>query len=300
MREQEEDTLVYAPAQSFADTFFVPADGSAALTFGAATHVGHVRARNEDQFAVLRLRRAVELLLSSLDPQELQVPETSSYSLVVADGMGGMKSGDYASRLALQTMLELTGQASSWVMRFRDLDAHQIQQRAEAYVKRIHTTLQEHSHADASLRDMGTTWTSAHLCGLHAVIVHLGDSRAYLMRGGQLEQVTRDQTMAQDLIDAGMEPNSVKKFGHVLTNSFGGGSDSASATVLTLELQTGDQLLLCTDGLTDMVADAEIAAECSQGRDPQATCDVLVQRALTNGGKDNVTVVLAQVDSPAD
>ncbi len=175
-----------------------------------------------------------------------------------------------------------------------------IQQRAQAYIQRMHAALQEESRSDPAKRDMGTTWTSAHLLGSHAVIVHLGDSRAYLFRNGKLTQVTRDQTMAQDLIDVGLEADSVKKFGHVLTNSLGGGNDSASAAVHQLDLEPGDQLLLCTDGLTDMVSDADIAVELASDRTPQAVCDALVERALSQGGKDNVTLVLAVLGPNAD
>ncbi len=293
MSDPREDTLVYPPAQGFADSFFAPPEPSVPVTFGAASHVGHVRSQNEDHYAVVRLRRTTEIVLASLSPEELAVPETSTHVMVVADGMGGMKSGELASRLALQTMLDLAGQATSWVMKLTDQDAQQIEQRVEAYVQRIHATLQEHGQSDPAKEDMGTTWTSAHLLGRSAVIVHLGDSRAYQFHEGQLRQITRDETMAQSFIDAGMDPDSVKKFGHILLNSFGGGEQTAVAKIHLLEFRTGDQLLLCSDGLTDMVSDEEIAAELRRHAAPQAACDALVSRALAHGGKDNVTVVLA-------
>jgi protein phosphatase len=295
MNDPNEDTLVYSPAQRFADTFFVPTEAGTPVAFGAATHVGHVRSQNEDHFAVIRNYRGAEPLLASLPGEDLAIPEMRSYSMVVVDGMGGMNSGELASRLALRTMVDLAGQASSWVMQLADVDAQQIHQRVAAYVQRIHATLQEYGRTDPSTENMGTTWTSAHLLGNQAVIAHLGDSRAYLLRGGVLTQITRDDTMAQALIDTGMEPQSVSKFNHILINSFGGGNDTASATIHDLEVHVGDQLLLCTDGLTDMVPDDDIASALRQSSNPQSKCDALVRRALENGGKDNVTAVLAVV-----
>jgi protein phosphatase len=220
--------------------------------------------------------------------------------MAVVDGMGGMKSGEMASRLALQTMVELSSQATSWVMKFTDLNAQQIEQSVGAYVKRIHAALQEHGQANPEMHNMGTTCTSAHLLGRHAVVVHLGDSRDYRYRGGKLSQVTRDATMAQSLIDAGMDPDSVSKFNHVLVNSFVGENENAVGTIHRLDFDPLVSLLLCTDGLTDMVSDDDIARELGRHSTPQATCDALVKLALANGGKDNVTVVLATAGHNAD
>jgi protein phosphatase len=298
--DPNEDTAVYPVMPEFADAFFAPRPSAVPFAFGAASHVGNVRSQNEDRFAVFRLRRALELIRSSLATEDLSVPDTHSYAMVAVDGMGGMKSGEMASRLALQTMVELSSQATSWVMKFTDLNAQQIEQRVGAYVKRIHAALQQHGQANPEMHNMGTTWTSAHLLGRHAVVVHLGDSRAYRYRDGKLSQVTRDETMAQGLIDAGMDPDSVSKFNHVLVNSFGGGNENAVATIHSLDFDPDDSLLLCTDGLTDMVAADDIAKELGRHSTPQAACDALVELALANGGKDNVTVVLAMAGPNAD
>jgi protein phosphatase len=287
------ETSVYSLGQEFGDSFFAGPQPEIPIAFGGATHVGNVRTHNEDHFAVLRLRRSADLLHGSLPPDELTIPDTYSYVMVVADGMGGMKSGEVASRMALQTMLELAGQATSWVMRLTDPDAQQIEQRVNAYVERVHEALTEHGRQHPDDADMGTTWTSIHLLGPQAVIVHLGDSRACLYRGGELTRLTRDQTMAQSLIDGGLAPASVRKFRHVLLNSLGGGHEDARASLHLLDLAPGDRLLLCSDGLSDMLLDAEIAAELAANSDPQSTCRALIRRALDNGGKDNITVVLA-------
>ena len=179
-------------------------------------------------------------------------------------------------------------------MRLTNLDAQQIEQRVQAYLQRIHAAIHTKGRMNPALENMGTTWTSAHILARDAVFVHLGDSRAYLLRHGDLFRITRDETMAQRLIDAGMEPESVKKFKHILLNSIGGGNERVRANIHHLKLEPSDQILLCSDGLTDMVPDAEIALELGRGATPQATCDTLIQRALENGGRDNVTVVVAR------
>ena len=297
MNDPLADTSVLPEGHEFGETFFAAPQPGVSVTCGAATHTGRVRSRNEDHYAVIRRRRTLELLQSSLDPAQLPTTNAIAHGIVVADGMGGMKSGELASRMALQTMLELAGQATSWVMKLTDPDAQQIEDRVNAFAQRIHATLRHEGDSDPAKTDMGTTWTSAHLMGYDAVIAHLGDSRAYLFRDGQLRQITRDQTMAQVLIDGGLPEETVSKFRHIVLNSFGGGIEKAEATIHHLELQPDDRLLLCTDGLPDMVHDEDIAAELRSHADPQSACDALIEQALTNGGKDNVTVVIASLSS---
>jgi protein phosphatase len=162
-----------------------------------------------------------------------------------------------------------------------------------AYVRAIQATLRDYMMAHPPLAGMGTTWTSAHLMGPHALVVHVGDSRAYLLHDSDLRQITHDETMAQALIDSGMDPEGVKKFRNILLNSFGGDKDDLTAQIYHIELEVGDRLLLCTDGLTDMVNDKDIATVLQETLAPQATCDALVARALDHGGKDNITAIVA-------
>jgi protein phosphatase len=295
---EDTDTVSCAPVEQFTGTFFARPQGAFGIAFAAASHVGLVRSRNEDHYAVVRFRRAAEIMLASLERDDLAVADTYSYAMVVADGMGGMRAGELASRLALQTMLELAGQATSWVMKITDLNAQQVKERIEAYVQRIHLALYEHGRADPATAEMGTTWTSAHFLGSDAVIVHLGDSRAYRFRDGELQQFTHDETLAQSFIDAGMKADDVKRYGHILLNSFGGKKLEVRAQIHHLQFAPGEQLLLCSDGLTDMVSDEKIASELSKPCAPQSACDALVECALANGGKDNVTVVLASAQKP--
>jgi PPM family protein phosphatase len=239
-----QDTAVYHSGHEFADAFFSTERASGPIVFGAASHVGKVRSRNEDHYAVFKRQRTHRVLLSSLPPDDLAISDAHTYAMVVADGMGGMKSGELASRLALQTMVELAGQATSWVMKFTSLDAQQLEQRVDAYISRMHAVLHEHGELDPATKDMGTTWTSAHFIDGHVMIVHLGDSRAYMFRQNRLRQITRDETMAQTLIDGGVDPDSVQKFRHILINSLGAGNEEAHGDAIGTAARRSDSAVL--------------------------------------------------------
>jgi PPM family protein phosphatase len=293
-----EDTADFVTGQRFSDAFFARSPPPFSFAFGAATHPGHVRPNNEDHYAVVKRRRTSELLLTNLDPQDVTLADDSAYALIVADGMGGARFGEFASRLALQRMFEMMHHATSWVMKYTNQEVLQIRERVDAYVQEIQATLRDYIDADPSLAGMGTTWTSAHLLPPHALVVHIGDSRAYLLHDGQLRQVTHDETMAQAFIDTGMNPADVRRFRHILINSLGGEKDRVDAQIHHFEMALGDRLLLCTDGLTEMVADKEIVNVLEQTPVAQDACERLIALALDNGGKDNVTALLAVANAP--
>ena len=138
-----------------------------------------------------------------------------------------------------------------------------------------------------------------YVVGWHALVAQVGDSRAYLWRQGTLKQVTRDQTLAQVLIDSGVPPAETSRVRHILTNSLGGKENLIIPDVGHFPLQDGDRLLLCTDGLTDEISATDMTELLSRRSSPQATCDALVQLALNRGGKDNITVVMAEFTAPS-
>jgi serine/threonine protein phosphatase PrpC len=294
----QHDTAEFIPGVQFSDEFFERQPQPLAFEFGAASHRGHVRTNNEDHYAVVRRHRTSELVLTNLEPQGVTLADDSSFAIIVADGMGGARFGEFASRLALHRMFEVAQQATSWVMKFTSKEALQIRERVDAYVQAIQATMRDSIAADPQLSGMGTTWTSAHLMPPHALVVHIGDSRAYLLHSGELRQITHDETMAQAFIDTGLDPDSVKRFRHILLNSLGGERDKVTAQIHHVHLAAGDRLVLCTDGLTNMVADEEIAKILQQISAPQAACDQLIALALDNGGRDNITVIVAAASGP--
>ena len=266
----------------------------ALIDFGADSHVGLVRKNNEDHFAVVRRFRTREVLLTNV-PRELLEPSTEeAYAYVVADGVGGAACGELASQLALTTAWGLAPRERSWPMRADATNISEVQERMQTIVDFISEAFQRHAAADKRLSGMGTTLTVVYSIGSDAFIGHLGDSRAYLIRDGEIGQLTRDDTLAQMLIESGASPFKVARTSHILTNCLSTDGTPATATTLHIGLRSGDALLLCSDGLSDRVADVEIAELVDVDEPAQVTVGKLIQKALDRGGNDNVTVVLAK------
>jgi protein phosphatase len=294
----DETRHVDALEETLGEEYFAERRTVLRVEFAAASHRGRMRSNNEDQYVVIRRRRHSQVVATSLPATALPELEEESYLLVVADGMGGAAFGEVASELALRTAWQLAGRETSWTLQLNDREAQQIMKKSDAYVQRIHQALREHADARPELAGMGTTLTGVYLLGGEAFVVHVGDSRAYLLRGGELRQLTRDHTLAQDLVDAGVDAARTHAFKHVLTNCLGGDSSEVTTEVHRLPLEHADWLLLCSDGLTDMVGDEEIRELLLQAGPAEQICQALIDRALEHGGRDNVTVVLARVTVP--
>jgi protein phosphatase len=271
----------------------------ATLAYGALSHQGLVRSNNEDHYLVARLSRQADVLLTNLPasyaPRRF---EQSAYALAVADGMGGAAAGEVASALALSLGASLTLDASRWQLDLDDKAAGRLKERVSEFFRLIDRALTERASREPGLAGMGTTLTVAYVVGLEAMVFHIGDSRAYLWRRGALTQLTRDETLAQALADSGeitADAVATHPMRHVLMRAMGVGTGEASATIYPVRLERGDWLLLCSDGLTDQVKDGAIADVIAQATGPDSACQALVEAALTAGGHDNVTVVLAQL-----
>ena len=268
------------------------------VDLGAVSHQGHVRENNEDSYLVIRFGRSLENLLTNIDPDLLdQSYFMNGYGLLVADGMGGMAGGEVASRLALTKLTELIVDTSDWTLALkRQQDVTNVLERMTERFLEIDDILRKEARSDQTLRGMGTTLTVAGAIGTDLIIGHVGDSRAYLLRGDSFEQLTTDHTLAQALIDAGVasrdDPAS-RSMRHVLTAAMGSLGEQAHPQVQRLKLSAGDRLLLCTDGLTEAVEDETIAQVLRESTSSQAACQALVDLALGSGGADNITVVLA-------
>jgi PPM family protein phosphatase len=274
------------------------ASPAAQVDLAALSHPGKVRPNNEDHFLVVRFHRALQTLLTNL-PEGL-VPlraEEAGYGLVVADGLGGMAAGEVASRSAIGTLINLALATPDWVLTGGGPEVERVMRRMAERYRRVDAALREQAAADPGLAGMGTTMTLACSLGADLVLAHVGGSRAYLLRGGTLHPLTRDHTLVQELVDRGVvrpEQAARHPFRHVLTRALGGAGGEIDAEVQRVALADGDQLLLCTDGLTDMVDPAAIGATLRGAASSNDACQALVELALQEGGKDNVTVVLAR------
>jgi protein phosphatase len=268
------------------------------VTVGALTDAGHVRANNEDHFVVGRLCRNADVLMTNLPAG--YVPgrfEQCAYAMAVADGMGGAAAGEVASALALSLGTSLTLDASRWHLELDQAASSRLAERVKEFFGIIDHALTERARSDPGLTGMGTTLTVAYAVGLDALVFHIGDSRAYLWRAGTLTQLTRDETLAQAMADAGEIPAesvATHPMRHVLTRAMGAGTGRAEAAVHQVRLEPGDRLVLCTDGLTDMIDDGRFADILGRHDDPQQACAALVAAALDAGGRDNVTAIVAR------
>ena len=272
------------------------------IDVSALSHPGRVRANNEDQFFVTRLARSLETMLSSLPPGD--VPDRAdevNYVMVVADGMGGHAAGEVASRMAISALVTLALDIPDWFFKMDEEGAHEIERRARRIVQQISSMVVERGREDAALRGMGSTLTAVRSYGRDLLIVHVGDSRAYLFRGGRLHRLTKDHTYAQMLVDNGqLLACDIASSGvsHILTNAIGGSTEKVEVDVDLLRLEDGDRLLLCSDGLTDLVDDDEITKTLAGTQASGDACARLMQLALDGGGRDNITVIVAGYTLP--
>jgi protein phosphatase len=272
------------------------------VELGALSHQGRVRSNNEDHYLIARLSRSFESLLTNVP--DTDVPkrvQESGYGILVADGMGGMAAGEVASRLAIQTLVQIVLEVPNWILLVDALSAPQLTARVSEYFQEVDSEVSKHQVIDPSLAGMGTTMTLAYSLGAEAFIGHVGDSRAYLFREGNTQQLTQDHTHVQRLISAGAisrQEAATHRLRGVLTQAIGGQSGQLRVEVHRLQLREGDRLLLCTDGLTDMVPESSIGEALARSASAQQICQHLVDLALEAGGRDNVSVCLAHYGTP--
>jgi protein phosphatase len=263
--------------------------------------VGHVRTNNEDHFLVARATRALETMLTSLPTGDVpQRADEVNYVMVVADGMGGHAAGEVASRLAISALVDLALDIPDWIFWVDEDHAPEMERRAREVVQEVGSILIERGRQDAALRGMGSTLTAARCYGRDLLVVHVGDSRAYLLRGGRLERLTKDHTYAQMLVDGGqLSPGDVALSGcrHILINALGGSAKHVDVDVDLLRVEDGDRLLLCSDGLTDCVTDDTLTTTLGSALPSSEVCQRLLQLALDGGGRDNITAIVATFGS---
>jgi serine/threonine protein phosphatase PrpC len=302
MTKETDTKKFYRVSSVIQDKEFGVLSSTVKVEFGGLSHAGKVRPINEDHYLITRLGRDQETLLTNLPagdvPQHFQ---EWGYALAVADGMGGAARGEVASRLALSTLAHLGLQFGKWNLRINEEIAREVTARAERFYQRVGEAVIEEGRADPSLAGMGTTLTGVYSAGNDLFVASVGDSRVYLFRRGRLLQLTRDQTYSQLLADMGQIPQhqvSTHHLRHILTDAIGVGAGEVNVKVRHLSLLNEDRLLLCTDGLTEMVDEEEIAGVLMRDERAQDACQTLVDLALEHGGIDNVTVLMANYEIP--
>ena len=261
------------------------------------TNVGRVRHVNQDHFLVASLHKTMRIWDSSLpDPdQERLRSEPHGGLALVADGVGGGAAGEEASEATLATVTEYVTHTMDCFRHFDSSKEESFLAQLRAAVRRCHEAVCTKGAADPSYRGMATTLTMVYTLWPNAFVVQVGDSRCYQLRDGVLRLLTKDQTVAQKLYDEGVfttQEVDESPLGHVLYSAIGG--PEATPVTTRFDLRWGDVLLLCTDGLTKHVSDAEISDTLVASSAASDACRELVSTALDRGGTDNVTVVVVR------
>jgi serine/threonine protein phosphatase PrpC len=286
------EPAVVAPAGASGGVASGIAGGEVRLQLFGRTDVGQIREHNEDNFLVADLTRKSR---SMLEADRAFAIGPGGTILGVCDGMGGAAAGEVASQLAVDIIFEKMSAAGA--PRNRDEFACRLVQAVEAAGLRIFTE----AKVDRARRGMGTTATIAGLIDDHLFFAQVGDSRGYVLRGDKLVQVTRDQSLVNQLIEAGqLTEAEAETFEHnnIILQALGT-ADTVQVDLTYVVLRQGDTLMLCSDGLSGMVRFDEIRDVLMSTPDPLEACRILTERANQAGGHDTITVIVSKFDGQA-
>jgi protein phosphatase len=251
------------------------------------TDVGLVREHNEDNFLIADLTAGNRSIMPEVRTHN--VGELGTL-FVVCDGMGGAAAGEVASRIGVDTIHEMMqqGQDAS--------DPGRLARWLEEAIREAGTRIYTAARLNRGQRGMGTTVTAAVLAGPRLVLGQVGDSRAHVIRRGRLVQVTKDQSLVQQLIDAKqLTEEEAKNFdrSNIILQALGT-TEEVHVDVTSVLLRRGDALVMCSDGLSGPVAADEILRIVNENDEPMEACRLLTEKACENGGDDNITVIVAR------
>lgn len=259
---------------------------------------GQKRDSNEDCFAIAELARTLQIHHTNLSQSRTSHSYHRGYVFLIADGVGGSQAGEIASGLSVTTIEDFL---LNTLRRFSNLQVSEEQGALRALQDAL-------CHADSRIFEetvkhpewegMGTTLTMAFAVNWRLFVAHAGDSRCYLYSSGKLQQLTQDHTVIAELARSGMisaEKAVGHPWRHFVTNIVGGTKRGVQVELHSLDLHSNDVLLLCSDGLTEMVPEELITAVLHQEHDPQRACERLIAEANRRGGNDNITVIVARV-----
>lgn len=261
----------------------------------AVSHTGKVRKENQDRFLLATINKRVELVASNMEEAERlpQGDQRLAYLAMIADGVGGGTGGSAASSATVETIMQYVND-SLMVFYSAKADEAGFTELLQSAAMRAHEAVRQRRAEHGVTGTMATTLTL--YFGIWPVyyLLQLGDSRYYLWRDGKLRQVTRDQTMAQDLVDEGVLTRAAAAktpMASVLSSAIG--ADTTNPVVTRLHGDWGNVHLMCSDGLTRHVSDERIAQILGSMRSAKVAGEQLLQEALDGGGSDNITIILA-------
>lgn len=280
-----------------------PLSSTVRVEFGARSVRGGSHDVNEDHYLIVQLMRQQDTIETSLPTTHSRRFDEYGYAMVVADGVGETGTGEVASRIAVETLAALAVHFGKWNLRVDDRIAQEIMERAERFYRDVDGTVSQLGFGHPRPQ---TTLTAAFSAGTDMFFAHVGHSRAYLLREGELMRLTRDHTLQEHagravpgrpLVQVDVFPRDLT---HILTNTIG--MHSLIGPTIDLErfkLLDDDVVLVCTNGLTDMVDDAAIADLLASAQPPSAQADALAALAMAQGGDDDVTALVAHYHVPS-
>jgi protein phosphatase len=275
--------------------------GRRSIETASMSRQGLARAQNDDQFLVADLERSLLVRDCGFDPfDDARLTDaTQGHVLMVADGVGGTRGGSVASEITVDTMAVYAFALMPWVLSAMQIEPEYLERGLEAAVRHAQRRMRDVADQRGIDPRLATTLTMAYIAWPHMHLVHVGDSRAYLSRGDDLRRLSNDHTLAQALIERGLADVNRKdiesRWGHVLANAVGGSSDELYVELRGVQLQPGDRVLLCTDGLTAYLDDEELAERLADPRPVENLVAEMVDVAFERGGHDDVTVILARM-----
>jgi PPM family protein phosphatase len=260
------------------------------------TDKGKVRPNNEDHFLVVEVHRSVDMLAGSLSKELLnnRIGTSSAYLLAVADGVGGGPDGDVASERTSAAVLSYVGSTALCFQGLSTDAEHELLATLEDTVRAVHNDLLAEV-GSPNVKSPATTLTLVLLVWPRAYLIHVGDSRAYVRRRGLVQSLTRDQTFGEYMVSAGAwSEDQAMKFRTAETLASAIGGSELTPTVGLIDLEPGDSLMLCSDGLTKHVSEERIVEVLAMPTDSKQMAETLVADALAGGGTDNVSVIVAR------
>lgn len=261
---------------------------------------GRVRPSNEDRFLIVDVPRTPNVHQRGLPPSDVHDSNPPGHLFLVADGMGGHPAGEVASGLAVEAVEEFLLKSSRLSSLQAEEEQSTLMELEEAF-QHANARIFEETVKHQEWRSMGTTLTMAFVADWALFVAHAGHSRCYLLTRGELCQLTQDHTVAAELVRLGVVSAKAEAhhiYRHVVSNVLGGSKPHVQVELHKVDLHADDVLLLCSDGLTEMVSDDRIAAILRAERDPRRACEQLVAEANEQGGSKNITVVVARIEKP--
>lgn len=261
------------------------------------THPGKVRQNNEDHFLICALQKRVQVYHTSLpDTGVLTKGERLAFLALVADGVGGSKAGEEASRIALEHVARYVTESLDCYYTNDPNDDGRFMHELEEAALKVHADIAIEAAADTSRRGMATTLTLWIGMWPNAYLLQVGDSRCYTLENGELIQMSRDQTMAEEFVKQGVfnrEDPAFKRWSNVLSSAIGG--PEAAPSVTKVPGSWANAGLMCSDGLTRHVSDEMLRDRLLNMTSAKQVCETLLQDALDAGGEDNITIIAGRM-----